>query len=146
MGKNKDDTKTKDRMNNLKQELEMDEHQIKIEELFERYEVDAASGLTFDQVQESRKIHGENCLTPPPTVPEWIKFCKQLFGGFSILLWIGAILCWVAYVIEWCQHGDVGLENVWLGFILAGVVIISGVFSYYQVSKSHTQLKNLSIS
>ena len=48
-GKNKEDTKTKDRMNNLKQELEMDEHQIKMEDLFERYELDIASGLTIDQ-------------------------------------------------------------------------------------------------
>ncbi len=41
-----------------------------------------------------------NCLTPPPTTPEWIKFLKNLFGGFAMLLWLGAILCFVAYFIQ----------------------------------------------
>ena len=120
-------------MTNLKQELEMDEHQIKIEELLERYEVNVSNGLSTDQVRERRLRYGENSLTPPKTVPEWIKFCKQLFGGFSLLLWLGAILCWVAYIISYSTTQDASKENLYLGFILAGVVIVSGVFSYIQV-------------
>ena len=44
--------------------------------------------------------HGLNQLTPPPTTPEWIKFCQCLFSGFAMLLWFGAILCFLAYGIQ----------------------------------------------
>lgn len=32
--------------------------------------------------------------------PEWIKFGKQIFGGFSVLLWCGALLCFLAHTAE----------------------------------------------
>jgi len=34
------------------------------------------------------------------TTPEWIKFAKQIFGGFSVLLWCGALLCFLAHTAE----------------------------------------------
>ncbi len=42
---------------------------------------------------------GPNALTPPKTTPEWVKFCKNMFGGFSLLLWVGAVLCFIAHSI-----------------------------------------------
>ena len=55
---------------------------------------------------------GPNELSPPKTTPEWVKFCKQLFGGFSLLLWIGAILCYIAYSIEAGTEEDPAGDNV----------------------------------
>lgn len=55
---------------------------------------------------------GPNALTPPKTTPEWVKFCNQLFRGFSLLLWVGAILCFIAYSIEVSNHLDVRAEHV----------------------------------
>ena len=55
---------------------------------------------------------GPNELSPPKTIPEWIKFCKQLFGGFSLLLWIGAILCFIAYSIQATASEDPPGDNV----------------------------------
>jgi sodium/potassium-transporting ATPase subunit alpha len=55
---------------------------------------------------------GPNQLTPPKTIPEWVKFCKQLFGGFSILLWIGAALCFIAYSIQATTSEDPPGDNV----------------------------------
>jgi hypothetical protein len=34
-----------------------------------------------------------------------------MVGGFSILLWIGAILCWIAYGIQHIS-GTASLDNV----------------------------------
>ena len=51
-------------------------------------------------------------MTPPKTTPEWVKFCKQLFGGFSLLLWIGAILCYIAYSIQTSAYEDPPGDNV----------------------------------
>jgi len=69
-------------------------------------------GLTKAKAAEFLRRDGRNELTPPKTTPEWVKFCKQLFGGFSILLWIGAILCFFAYSIQAASYEDVPGDNV----------------------------------
>uniref|UniRef100_A0A8C6XX36 ATPase Na+/K+ transporting subunit alpha 3 n=1 Tax=Naja naja TaxID=35670 RepID=A0A8C6XX36_NAJNA len=108
----------------------------------------------------------------------WVKGCfcqllkhSYLFGGFSILLWIGAILCFLTYGILAGTEEDPSRDNVsfggvtclegvlvggmkkgylkdllmiqpflllqlYLGIVLAAVVIITGCFSYYQEAKS----------
>lgn len=71
-------------------------------------------GLTTAQAKAIFERDGPNALTPPKTTPEWVKFCKNLFGGFSMLLWVGAILCFVAYSIEVSTEEDVLGDNVCL--------------------------------
>lgn len=56
-------------------------------------------GLSSEKAKEFLERDGPNVLTPPPTTPEWVKFMKQLFGGFALLLWFGAILCFLAFGI-----------------------------------------------
>lgn len=73
-------------------------------------------GLTTAQAKAIFERDGPNALTPPKTTPEWVKFCKNLFGGFSMLLWVGAILCFVAYSIEVSTEEDVLGDNVCLFF------------------------------
>ena len=87
-------------MNNLKQELELDVHKVSVDELCKRYNTDLNKGLTTAAAKEGQAKYGPNALTPPPTTPEWVKFCKNLFSGFAMLLWIGAILCFIAYGIQ----------------------------------------------
>ena len=55
---------------------------------------------------------GPNELSPPKTIPEWVKFCKQMFGGFSLLLWIGAVLCFIAFSIQTTATEDPPKDNV----------------------------------
>lgn len=69
-------------------------------------------GLTTQRAKEILERDGPNQLTPPKTTPEWVKFCKLLFGGFSILLWLGAILCFVAYFIQYTSFEDPPGDNV----------------------------------
>ena len=57
-------------------------------------------GLSNEQAEERLKRDGPNALTPPKQVPEIVKFLMQLFGGFSLLLWGGALLCFIAYGVE----------------------------------------------
>eukprot|EP00095_Tigriopus_kingsejongensis_P010824 maker-scaffold1135_size60270-snap-gene-0.14 protein:Tk10824 transcript:maker-scaffold1135_size60270-snap-gene-0.14-mRNA-1 annotation:"na+ k+-atpase alpha subunit" len=135
MGKEKK-AKDKGRMDNLKQELELDVHSVEIEELCKRFNTNLDNGLTKRQVEENLAKYGKNALTPPPTTPEWIKFCNNLFGGFSLLLWFGAILCFVAYSIQAGAYEEPPDDNLYLGVVLTVVVIVTGVFSYYQESKS----------
>lgn len=132
MGKDKG----KKDMNELKKELELDEHKIPVEELCQRRQTDIKKGLTSAKAAEYLEKEGYNQLTPPKTTPEWIKFCKQLFGGFSTLLWIGAILCFIAYAIEASNNANAMKDNLYLGIVLASVVIITGIFSYFQERKA----------
>lgn len=72
----------------------------------------AFQGLTTARAAEILARDGPNALTPPPTTPEWVKFCRQLFGGFSMLLWIGAILCFLAYGIQAATEEEPQNDNV----------------------------------
>ncbi|CAL8111928.1 unnamed protein product [Orchesella dallaii] len=123
-------------LDNLKQELDTDDHKVPMEELCRRLHTNTDTGLTNARAKENFDRDGPNALTPPKTTPEWVKFCKNLFGGFALLLWIGAVLCFVAYAIQAGTYEDASKDNLYLGAVLAIVVIITGIFSYYQESKS----------
>lgn len=128
--------KGKEDLDDLKKELDMDWHKITWDELCTRLETDTTKGLTNAKYEEIFKREGPNRLTPPKTTPEWIKFCKQLFGGFSTLLWIGAILCFFAYGVQTTKYVEPPKDNIYLGVVLTFVVIVTGIFAYYQEAKS----------
>ncbi|XP_008432188.1 sodium/potassium-transporting ATPase subunit alpha-2 [Poecilia reticulata] len=129
--------KKKDKdLDELKKEVALDDHKISVDEVGKRYGVDLTRGLPNARAAEVLARDGPNALTPPPTTPEWVKFCRQLFGGFSILLWIGAILCFLAYSIQAAVEDEPVNDNLYLGVVLAAVVIITGCFSYFQEAKS----------
>ncbi|KAF1533630.1 Sodium/potassium-transporting ATPase subunit alpha-2, partial [Eudyptes sclateri] len=123
-------------LDELKKEVNLDDHKLSLDELGRKYQVDLSRGLTNARAAEILVQDGPNALTPPPTTPEWVKFCRQLFGGFSILLWIGAILCFLAYGIQAAMEDEPANDNLYLGVVLAAVVIVTGCFSYYQEAKS----------
>nr|XP_057908720.1 sodium/potassium-transporting ATPase subunit alpha-3b [Doryrhamphus excisus] len=133
--KKKKGAATKD-MDDLKKEVPITEHKMSVEEVCRKYQTDIVQGLTNAKAAEVLLRDGPNALTPPPTTPEWVKFCRQLFGGFSILLWIGAILCFLAYAIQAATEDDPAGDNLYLGIVLTAVVIITGCFSYFQEAKS----------
>merc|ERR1711936_586100 len=83
-----------------------------------------------------KKEKNLNQLTPPPTTPEWIKFCQCLFSGFAMLLWFGAILCFLAYGIQASAYEEPPDDNLYPGIVLSAVVTVTGIFSYYQEAKS----------
>ncbi|CDQ98920.1 unnamed protein product, partial [Oncorhynchus mykiss] len=80
--------KEKKDMDDLKKEVDLDDHKLTLDELHKKYGTDLARGLSSARAKEILLRDGPNTLTPPPTTPEWVKFCRQLFGGFSMLLWI----------------------------------------------------------
>merc|ERR1712106_1013189 len=135
MGRGSGQKKGKD-LNELKQELEIDVHRVPVEELCKRFSTNIENGLTADQAKKGNELHGPNALTPPPTTPEWVKFCQNLFSGFACLLWLGAILCFIAYGIQASAYEEPPDDNLYLGVVLSAVVTVTGIFSYYQESKS----------
>merc|ERR1711962_1255324 len=128
--------KEKKDLNELKQELEIDVHKVSVDELLKRFNTQVERGLTVSQAEKNLAEYGRNELTPPPTTPEWVKFCQNLFSGFACLLWLGAILCFLAYGIQASAYEEPPDDNLYLGVVLTAVVTVTGVFSYYQESKS----------
>jgi len=126
----------KKNLNELKQELEIDVHKVTVDELCKRWKTSVENGLTDAQHLKGLAEHGPNALTPPPTTPEWVKFCRCLFSGFSLLLWLGAVLCFLAYGIQASAYEEPPDDNLYLGIVLSAVVTVTGIFSYYQESKS----------
>ncbi|CAJ0942356.1 unnamed protein product, partial [Mesorhabditis belari] len=132
MGNKKKD----EEINELKKEVKINEHTIPLEELLARYQSNVDAGLTRAKAAEYLARDGPNALSPPKTTPEWIKFCKNLFGGFALLLWVGAVLCYIAYSVDYFTMEYPSKDNLYLGIVLMSVVIVTGCFQYYQESKS----------
>lgn len=86
---------------------------------------------------------GPNMLTPTPPTPSWVILMKNMCGGFAMLLWAGALLCFTAYVIQSVTLYEPPDDNLYLGLALLTVVIITGIFSYVQVN--YSKAKNNSI-
>ncbi len=119
MKSSKRKTRSKKDLENLKKELVLDVHIISTEALFGRLNADPTSGLTTVQAKARLLENGPNELTPPATTSEWVRFCKQLFGGFQILLWIGAFLCLLAFGIQITQFDSPPLDNVCSYFVFS---------------------------
>jgi len=142
--------KGQSKLDKLKEEIEIDDHSIPLEELYgriERGKVDPVKGMTDDQVLAQREKDGWNELTPPASTAEWIKFLMQMFGGFSTLLWIGSVLCFIAYGVQKSGEEPDAEEktpgdNLYLGIVLAAVVVITGIFEYYQEGKATSLMKS----
>jgi len=62
--------------------------------------------------KEVLRRDGPNSITPPPTIPEWLRFLQNMFGWFNILLWAGAVLCFIAYGIQSHVQDEVPPDNV----------------------------------
>jgi len=134
-----------DKMADLKKEVDIDEHRIELDELCSRFSLDLKQGLTDDVIAKRREEDGPNQLTPPKTTPEWVKFLAQMFGGFATLLWVGSILCFIAFGVQKSQEEEgesTPADNLYLGIVLALVVIVTGVFSYFQEAKAGDIMKS----
>ena len=55
---------------------------------------------------------GPNALTPPKKQSEIIKYLKLNFTGFSLLLWIGAVLCFCSYAYNVSTKPDTLKDDV----------------------------------
>ena len=125
----------KDAENELKKAYKTLAHTYDKKALPTEYETNLESGLTTDEYNIRFEKYGLNQLTPPKVTPWYIRLFFSIFGGFfNVLLWFGAILCFVAYIADPSDIKDTA--NLSLGVVLAVVVTLTGIFSYFQESKS----------
>ncbi|RZC33428.1 sodium/potassium-transporting ATPase subunit alpha [Asbolus verrucosus] len=124
------------RLENFRKEVITDTHSVALGELCRRLQTDRETGLTPEQAAEILAKTGPNILTPSTRTPEIIKFIRTLIQGFSLLLWIGALLCFAAVVIRMITTHETDSDNLILGCVLVVVVVLTGCFMYFQEHKS----------
>lgn len=131
--------KSKNVPQEIKEDVDMDEHIISVEELCDRLNTNVDTGMTAAQHAKQLEIDGPNRLTPAKSTPMIVVFLSHLFTGFSLLLWFGAVLCFIAYGVD-----PSGIENLYLGVVLVLVVVITGIFSFYQDAQASKAMEGFS--
>lgn len=116
----------------LRQEMNIDDHRVPLHDLFNRLLTDPNTGMAEPQARAVSTRDGLNTINSEDGIPEWVRFCKNIFGGFSLLLWLGAFLCFAHYSIQTGIHAEVSSDDLALGVALILVILITGGFSFYQ--------------
>lgn len=105
-------------------------HQVPIIEFVRRLHTDAHLGLGVSEAAERLHRDGPNVLVQRAREPEFLKFLRHLTNLFAILLWCGAGLSLAA---EYLVPGQGSLA---IAIALIGVVLLNGIFSYWQTRKA----------
>ncbi|CAG9561242.1 unnamed protein product [Danaus chrysippus] len=129
------------RLHILKKEIQTDTHLITLKELYSLLGTDPVNGLTSDKARELLEYYGPNMLTPSAHLKWPLLLFKSMCTGFSVLIWLGAVLCLGAYVIEITAKPNPSHDNLYLGCVLIGVDVICGLFSFFQNYKSSKIIK-----
>ncbi len=92
------------------------------------------SGLTDEQVLESRRLYGDNTITPPPGVPLWKKFMEKFSDPLIIILMVAGVVsvgisCYEYYGIG--QGAEVFFEPV--GIFMA-IILATGLSFWFEYS------------
>ncbi|XP_055330378.1 sodium/potassium-transporting ATPase subunit alpha-B-like [Paramacrobiotus metropolitanus] len=121
----------------LKKDLTMTEHLTPLDNLYAQLDVNPQTGVSEEEASARLLRDGKNILTPPKKVPEIVKLLGEFVGGFSPLLEIGALLCFIAFGIQaGTSPDDFPYDNLYLAIVLIVVVLITGGFLYAQKAKS----------
>ncbi|KAK1151818.1 potassium-transporting ATPase alpha chain 1 [Acipenser oxyrinchus oxyrinchus] len=128
--------KKKERMENMKKEIDIDDHQLSFEELEMKYTTSVTKGMTSTMAAQVLERDGCNELKPPKGTPEYIKFARQLAGGLQCLMWVAAVICFIAFGILMGQGNLTSYDDLYLAIVLIAVVVVTGCFGYYQEFKS----------
>ncbi|MFM0511682.1 cation-translocating P-type ATPase [Paraburkholderia sp. RL17-373-BIF-A] len=98
------------------------------------------SGLTDAEADRRRGEFGRNVVQEVAHEPILLRLLKEFIGFFSVILWIAAAL---AFFAEWSVPGQ-GMAKI--GYAIVIVILVSGVFSFWQefrVEQSLAALRKL---
>ena len=95
-------------------------------------QTDLVTGLNSEEARARLAHYGPNLLKRARRVPWHLKLVKNLFSFFAVLLWIAALLCFVP-----------GVDLPQLGVAVLAVVVVNGLFAFFQEYKSDRALEML---
>jgi len=88
------------------------------------------AGLAVAEAARRRAEFGPNHLEEVGREPVLLSFAREFTHFFAVILWIGAALAFVA------DHFGPGQGMARLGVAIVGVIIVNGVFSFWQEYKA----------
>ncbi len=97
----------------------------------------APQGLSVAEALSRLAEFGPNQVERVAGPPLWLRFFKEFFHFFAVILWLAAGL---AFVGEWSAPGQ-GMAKI--GCVVIGVIIISGLFSFWQEYRAEQTLAAL---
>ena len=97
----------------------------------------SAAGLDASEAARRLAEYGANHLEEVERQHLLLRFAQEFTHFFAIILWIGAVLAFVA------EHFDPGQGMARLGVAIVGVVIINGIFSFWQEYKAERAVEAL---
>lgn len=103
---------------------------------------DPNTGLTAAQVEESRKQHGSNMMTPPARAPWWVQLLEKFTDPLIVILLVAAVISFIPVIfVE--GHGDNWIESAGiLGAVLLATVV--GFINEYKAGKEFDILNRVS--
>ncbi len=116
-----------------------DAHKISFDELFVRIK-SSSLGLPDKEVSRRLEKYGPNIIERSRGPSLLYRFVSHLLNFFAILLWVGAILAFIAEKIS------PGNGNVYIGIALSVVVVINATFTFlqeYQAEKIIESFRNM---
>lgn len=96
-------------------------------------------GLSEVEAAKRLQQYGPNLITPPKTMHWLVKFVMNLLGGFQMMLWIGAVLCFVVYGITKAED----VQALALAIVLMVVAFATTVFQSIQEGKADKVMEEL---
>ena len=95
------------------------------------------SGLTSAEAQRRLQTYGPNRIEQRRGESLLVSFLKQFTHFFAVILWVAAAL---AFAAEWSAPGQ-GMAKV--GVAVVVVIVVSGVFSFWQEYRAEQTLAGL---
>ncbi|XP_026725207.1 sodium/potassium-transporting ATPase subunit alpha-like [Trichoplusia ni] len=126
----------------LKEESHTGDHFLTPTQLENIYRTNVNTGLSESFAEELLERYGPNELKELRGTSYWKIFRHNLFGWFQCVLWIGAILNFVAFfcAAKIDAHSETGghspKEYLYLGFVITATVVGTGLFGFYQEAKN----------
>jgi calcium-translocating P-type ATPase len=90
----------------------------------------AATGLTAAEAVRRLAEFGPNHVEEVGREPLLLSFAREFTHFFAVMLWIGAALAFVA------DYFDPGQGMARLGVAIVGVILVNGIFSFWQEYKA----------
>ncbi len=100
----------------------------------------SAKGLSRAEVERRLQEFGRNGVEEVARTPAWLRLVREFISFFSLILWVAAGL---AFFAEWSDPGQ-GMTKV--GYAIVIVIVVSGLFSFwqeYRVERTLAALRNL---
>ena len=111
-------------------------HQLSVEAALESLRCDA-SGLSSSEIARRLAEYGPNKIERIARTPVALRLLREFVHFFSVILWIAAGL---AFVAEWSAPGQ-GMAKI--GFALISVILVSGLFAFWQEHRVEQTLSAL---